>query len=73
MATSLLPQWNTGEKWEAELNRSMRHLYPFMNVETAEPHERIASLDEDGVVGTTASGPNVPEVEIQDEFSNTEC
>ena len=43
-----------------------------MNVETAEPQERIASLDEDGAVGTTAPGPNVSEVEIQDEFSNTE-
>ena len=55
------------------VNRSLRHLYPFMNMETAEPQERIASLVEDGAVGTTAPGPNVPKVEIQDEFSNTEC
>ena len=54
------------------VNRYLRHLYPFMNVETDEPQERIASLDENGAVGTTAPGPNVPEVEIQDEFSNTE-
>ena len=42
-----------------------------MNVETAEPQERITGLVEDGAVGTTAPGPNVPEMEIQDEFSNT--
>ena len=54
------------------VHRSLRHLYPFMNVETAEPQERIAGLVEDGAIGTTAPGPNVPEMEIQDEFSNTE-
>ena len=54
------------------VNRSLRHLYPFMNVETAEPQERIANLVKDGAVGTTAPDPNVPEQEIQDEFSNTE-
>ena len=43
-----------------------------MNVETAEPQERIPSLDKDGAVGTTAPGPNVPKLEIRDEFSNTE-
>ena len=43
-----------------------------MNVETAEPQERIDDLVKDGAVGTTAPDPNVPEQEIQDEFSNTE-
>ena len=43
-----------------------------MNVETAEPQERIAGLGKDGAVGTTASDPNVPKQEIQYEFSNTE-
>ena len=52
------------------VNRSLCHLYPFMNVETAEPKERITSLDKDGAVGTTAPGPNFPEEEIQDEISN---
>ena len=42
-------------------------------METIEPQERIASLDEDGAVGTTAPGPNVPEEEIQDKISNAEC
>ena len=54
------------------VNRSLSYLYPFMNMETAEPQERIASLVEDGTVGTTAPGPNSHKVEIQDEFSNTE-
>ena len=53
------------------VNRSLRHLYPFMNVETAEPQERIASLVENRAVGTTAPGLNSHEVEIQDKFSNT--
>ena len=52
------------------INRSLRHLYPFINVETAEPQERILGLEEDRVVGTTAPGPRVPEEEIQDEISN---
>ena len=43
-----------------------------MNMETAEPQERITSLDKDGAVGTKASGPNVPKEEIQDEISNAE-
>ena len=55
------------------VNRSLRHLYPFMNVETAEPQERITSLDKDGAVGTTAPGPKVPEDEIQDKISSTDC
>ena len=54
------------------VNRSLRHLYPFMNVETAEPQERITSLDEFGAVGTTAPGPNVPKEEIHGEISNSE-
>ena len=54
------------------VNRSLRHLYPFMNVETAEPQEKIAGLVEDGTIGTTAPGSNSHEVEIQDKFSNTE-
>ena len=54
------------------VNRSLRHLYPFMNVETAEPQERIPGLGKDRAVGTTASDPNVPKQEIQYEFSNTE-
>ena len=54
------------------VNRSLCHLYPFMNVETAEPQERIAGLVKVGNVGTTAPGPNSHKVEIQDEFSNTE-
>ena len=54
------------------LDRYKMNNIEIMNVETAEPQERIASLDEDGAVGTTAPGPNVSEVEIQDEFSNTE-
>ena len=41
-------------------------------METIEPQERIASLDEDGAVGTTAPGPNVPEEEIKYKISNTE-
>ena len=75
MATSLPPPLNLGEKWEAEpsLSTDLRHLYPFMNVETAEPQERITSLDEDGAFGTTAPGPNVPMQEIQEEISNKEC
>ena len=44
-----------------------------MNMDTAEPQERIASLDEDGEAGTTAPGPKIPKVVIQDAFSNTEC
>ena len=43
-----------------------------MNVETADPQERIADLVKDGAIGTTAQDPKVPEQEIQDEFSNTE-
>ena len=31
------------------------------------------NLYKDGTVGTTAPGPSVPEQEIQDEFSHTEC
>ena len=54
------------------VNRSLRHLYPFMNVETAEPQERIADLVKDGAVGTTAQDPNVPQQEIQYQFSNNE-
>ena len=55
------------------VNRSLRHLYPFMNVETAEPPERIPGLDKDGAVGTTVPGPRVTEEEIHDEFSANEC
>ena len=54
------------------VNRSLRHLYPFMNVETPEPQERITGLDEDGAAGTTAPRPSVPEEEIQDEIYNNE-
>ena len=54
------------------VNRSLRHLYPFMNVETAEPQERIPGLDKDGAAGTTAPGAAAAE-EIQDEFFQTEC
>ena len=43
-----------------------------MNVETAKPQKRITSLDEDGAVGFTVLGPNVPEKEIQDKISNAE-
>ena len=43
-----------------------------MNMETAEPQERITSLNEDGAVGTTAPGPNVPKEEIQDKISKAE-
>ena len=53
-------------------NRSLRHLYPFMNVETAEPQERITSLHKDGAVGTTAPGPNIPDEEILDKIFNAE-
>ena len=51
------------------VDRSLRHLYPFMNVETAEPQERIPELDKDGAAGTTAPGPRATDKEIQDEFS----
>ena len=44
-----------------------------MNLETAEPQERITSLDKDRAVGTTASGPNISEEEIQDEIYKAEC
>ena len=54
------------------VNRSLCHLYPFMNLETAKPQERITSLDKDGAVGTTAPGPNVPKEEIHGEISNSE-
>ena len=46
------------------VNRSLRLLYPFMNLVTVEPKEKITGLDEDGAVGTTAPGPSVPEEEI---------
>ena len=52
------------------VDRSLRHLYPFMNVETAEPQERIPGLDKDGAAGTTAPGAAAAE-EIQDKFSQT--
>ena len=49
------------------VNRSLRHLYPFMNVKTAEPQERIPGLGKDGVAGITAPGAARAE-EIQDEI-----
>ena len=52
------------------VDRSLPHLYPFMNVETATPQERIPALDKDGAVGTTAPGPSVPKEGIQDEISS---
>ena len=42
-----------------------------MNVETAEPQERIPGLEKDGAAGTTAPGAGAAE-QIQDEFSQTE-
>ena len=45
------------------VNRSLRHLYPFMNLETVKPQERITGLDKDGAVSTTAPGPSVTEEE----------
>ena len=53
------------------VDRSLRHLYPFMNVETANPQERVPGLNKDGAAGTTAPGPGAAE-QIQDEFSQTE-
>ena len=55
------------------VNRSLRHPYPFMNVETVNPQERITGLDEGRAVGTTAPEPSIPEEEIQDESTNAEC
>ena len=52
------------------VDRSLRHLYPFMNVETAEPQERIPGLEKDGAAGTTAPGAGAAE-QIQDEISQT--
>ena len=54
------------------VNRSLRNLFPFMNIETVEPQERITGLNKDGAVGTTAPGPSVPEKEIQYDFFNAE-
>ena len=52
------------------VDRSLRHLYPFMNVETTTPEERILGLDQDEAAGTT--GPRTGAAEqLQDEFSNT--
>ena len=50
------------------VNRHLRHLYPFMNDERAEPQEQIAGLDEDGAAGTTTTEPSE---KVQDEVSNT--
>ena len=54
------------------VDRSLRHLYPFVNVETAAPQEKIPGLDKvDRAVGTTAPGPRDPEKRIQDEIFST--
>ena len=53
------------------VNRHLRHLYPFMNLEKAEPQEQIAGLDEDGAAGTTAPDPSIQPEEVQDEVSDT--
>ena len=53
------------------VNRHLRQLYPFMNVEKAEPQERIPDLNEDGAAGTTALRPSTQHQEVQDEVSTT--
>ena len=51
------------------VNRPLHQLYPFMNVETAEPQERITGLDEDGAARTTAPGATVHTEEVKDKIS----
>ena len=52
-------------------NRPLRQLYPFMNIETAEPQEQITGLNEDGAAGTTAPDSTVYTEEVQDKVSGT--
>ena len=53
------------------VNRNLRHLYPFMNVEKTETQERILGLDKDGAVGTTALVPDTQSSDLPDEVSST--
>ena len=54
-----------------ERSRRQDHLYPFMNVETAEPQELIPGLDKDRAARTTAPEPRIQPQEVQDKVSNT--
>ena len=42
-----------------------------MNIEKAEPQERIPGLDKNGAAGTTAPEPNTQPEEVQDKVSGT--